>query len=304
MKNNDYTKLISELHAPSSAVEKALSNAKSQVNTLSELPPSTSPKKSVLRLSRRALLAASIVFVCALSVSVFFLFRNNPIPIAPSSTPGATLLPTETTAPTAAPASQQESRSTTASESPTQSPTQVSTDSEGHTIITITQIITPDGEDGPAEPSENQSPTQSSQKPTEKASEQPTQKPTSAPRTEEPQPTEAAYIDETTGDPNPAEAELIISNTLKVWTDVPDEILTKNSCVYCRIYDEYGTLLGDTDLFSSQHCADIDKNICYAVYDASEKRIELPEAGGLYTYVFYTVDGTDFTVGQIYVIYD
>ena len=296
MKNNDYTKMIKDLHAPATAVEQALQNAKSQIYTVSEQPPVTFFEKSSLRLSRRALIAASVVFACALSVSVFFLFGNKSVPIAQSSTTGATLSPTGTSASAAASDPQPESKQSTGFEDPNQYPTQVTTDSEGHTvIITIIDTITSDDGSGPAEPSENSSPTQSASKPTEGAKEPTTEKNTEMPSEPvsptSPECTVPEWPSET-DDPDPGvHADIVIN------VRITGEIRNKYNCVYCRIYDESGSLMGGGDLYSYARRADINKNYTLVSYFASKLEVDFPQ--GVYTYIFYTPDGEDFSNGQI-----
>lgn len=310
MKNNDYTKMIKELHAPSCAVEKALQGAKSQRKAMSELFPETSQKKSALRLSRRALLAASIVFVCALSVSAFFLFRNNPVPIAPSVSTGVTPSPTETIPATGASASQQESKSVASSQAPTQYPTQLATDSEGRiVIITIAEITTiEETETDPAEPSEKQSPTHSAEKPTDSGTEKPTdsgahQPPQQSTEQTSDMPTEAvaptlpeatipAWYEGPTEDPVPgAPADITLA------VGVSAEICSRYDFVYCRIYDSDGNLMGDGNLYGPTRKAYISKNFSLAIYYLSD--LDVDYSDGTYNYIFYTPDGEDFFSGQI-----
>lgn len=77
--------------------------------------------------------------------------------------------------------------------------------------------------------------------------------------------------------------------------------LPENQVIYCKIYDNYGRLLGDGNLYTSEHVAEVDwikKSRARMHYTTPEGMIWY---SGYYNYVFYDENGTLLAQDQVYV---
>lgn len=227
------------------------------------------------------MIAASIVFVCILSISAFFLFGNiNQIPVKdPSDTTGSI---SDSTIAEIATVSNHPSETTDATAQTQPTREAVSIDDSGNVIATDnTEIIaeeivpTENHRDKPDEnkstlPSESQTP--SEEFPTESEETSMIEMPECA----------SGYS---------CDAQFSL------------ELLSGSENVYCRITDENGALIGDTDLFSDQHIAykspqtDGTVFVSYNLYDLVDSGVNLPE--GIYHFYFYGDKGMVVYHGKI-----
>ncbi len=77
--------------------------------------------------------------------------------------------------------------------------------------------------------------------------------------------------------------------------------LPENQVIYCKIYDNYGRLLGDGNLYTSEHVAEVD----WIKRSRARMHYTTPEGmigySGYYNYVFYDENGTLLAQDQVYV---
>ncbi|MBQ3418068.1 MAG: hypothetical protein IJH32_09600 [Ruminococcus sp.] len=195
--------------------------------------------------------AASMVLVFGLSISAYFFSGNKPAPVVPAFSVKESEKATESTELSETSSSTQESdipSTETNTQPPTQPPTQVSTDSEGNIIITtITDIITEYGTK-PADPDSPAKPADSEEKPDQPV-DYPTEQATAPP---EPQNDPPYYPTPTD---KPYEPEPAAPGDSTCYAFLPLSALTGSGNVYCAIFDRYGNLLGDENVFSSSHLA-------------------------------------------------
>ncbi len=163
------------------------------------------------------------------------------------------------------------------------------------TTLPSTSIETQSVATEPQEPTHQVKPTQAPTiEPTEKPDVKPTEVPTQPPTQK---PTQKPTQEPTTGVENfPDEPFIIISSyPVSGWNSTTE-------VVYCRLYDASGNLVGDSDLYSSQHLAKIDSQDSkrvYVSYDPQARGLMIPV--GEYSFCFYNLLGTVLVQGYIYI---
>lgn len=284
------------------------------------------PKKEkvipVARFSKAAVAAASLVLVSVLSMTLYFLFGNKistPIAVVPS--------PQSATTPSA-PAGVSggdNAQNQDGSAEPTQGQSLIQQIISGRFPVPTETVSA-------ASPTEKKNPQPTEKpagKPSVKATEKPGQKATEKPSplpTERPslQSTEKPVADATQPEPEPT-TYLPTEPQMPPWNDDPDppteggepgifipapvefygsfdrSCLPADHILYCKIYDSAGKLLGDRDLYASEHLAEIIRVTDTAVL----AEYSVPEGmiwdSGYYNYVFYDSRGTLLTQGQEYI---
>ena len=247
------------------------------------VPYRVSPLRSVM-------IAASFVLVTVLSVSAFLIFGNrNSVPVASSPTTNAqaTQAPTKQNVIVEATetAATEQTTSADTKELPTEKETQISTDAQGNTVITtVTTIITTvDG--APDEPEET--PTAAAQTEQETGQEQEPQPATQSDIGDADLIIEAVYFPRSSG-PEPFEAGGAVQN---------DDLIIIG---YCLIYDEDGTLLGESYPFHSQHFANIKKtdHDRYLISYSPTKH-DLSLHPGRYRYILLDENQYEITAGWL-----
>ncbi len=275
---------IDNLEIPDSWVDKAISNAKTP--------------KSVSVIKKQNILAfvASIVLVCAISVTLFFLTNKNatmPVVHIDATDSDVSINNDDTfayeeTKLSRLPTDKEESETSsyvTENNSRDNKPALYST-------ITPTKKPSPTKKptsDNKIEVTEKPAPSQhtkpeSTQNPTvaEQTTNNETQKPTEAePETEAPQkPSQPPGPTESPVTELPDLYEIYIGATIYM------HLAPADGKVYCKVYDENGVLLGDPDLFSDEHIAELIFTSYYSVR-YYPYRHSLINATGYYTFVFY-----------------
>lgn len=281
---------------------------------------------------RRLTAAAGLVLVSALSIALYFLFgnkMNTPIVISPST---QSTVPHNTDGAEAGSDSPSDSPDSTVAETQakgliemiadflglsderTESPTEAPTPPGGTrpaSATVPTAPYSPEPTSGIVKPAV---PSESSGSETQGYTPPPTAKPTvpvEPPWVEYPTEGEIEPIEPTDSEPwlppykppetePPTEGEIETPGcTVGVFRAKLDLSLLSgyDGGVYCKIYDSKGRLLGDSNLYSDEHLADVELLSKYAdaYYEA-----EVPELG-YYNYVFYTEEGRLLAQGQVYV---
>lgn len=302
-------------------------------NALS-VPQTTTRKKPIvfLHFSRYATMAASILLIFVLSVVVFMLRDDNIVPVDdPTVTQSTTV--TDSKDSTSAKTKQQNSttktkengvtahskESTTKSDTtePTKKPTkkpqkgdnnkrdpkpttQEKTENTQSADITDATIPTQNKTEMPTiEPTEKpiEKPTQKpTQRPTVKPTVRPTQRPTQKP-TQKPtvKPTSKPPVEPTVSGGDYATEEVVT-----IYDSFLASKLADSGKVYCSIYSSSGKLLGDSNLYSSQHRASVDyktSSVVQVSYDPLSKGLWL--SAGRYSYSFYNENGVVVARGYI-----
>ncbi len=163
------------------------------------------------------------------------------------------------------------------------------------TTLPSTSLETQSVATEPQEPTHQVNPTQAPTiEPTEKPDVRPTVVPTQPPTQK---PTQKPTQEPTMGVDNfPDEPFVIISSyPVSGWNSTTE-------VVYCRLYDASGNLVGDSDLYSSQHLAKIDSQDSkrvYVSYDLQARGLMIPV--GEYSFCFYNLLGTVLVQGYIYI---
>ncbi len=252
--------------------------------------------------------AAVLVFVSALSLTVYFFWGNkaaSPIPVLPA--PFGTAPSVSATAGDGEPQTG-ESRVQTSSESPAQAPSDSPTSRRDATAPSV-----PSSRRATVSPTEATKPTER-QEPTEKAS--PTAEPPSPPPPTIPiappwvdDPTEPSgwHDPPTEGDEpgldTPTEGGIMTPASVEFYGSFGSGRLPADRRVYCKLYDSSGRLVGDSYVYSAGHLAEIVSEgggIVYVLYTAPDGWIQ---SAGYYNFVFYDSNGTLLTQGQEYVDY-
>ena len=181
-------------------------------------------------------------------------------------------------------------------------PQVVPTDAEGNPVIEpSTEPTTVKGKKNSSatEPTESIRPTQNPVKATEFA-QKPTQGvslPTEAPVLSTDPPAPPATQAPTDGFRPPGDTEFYGMFSLGDPGVVSGgQYVAENTTIFCRIYDSYGSLVGDGSLFSPQREATIlskyDDGTVVAYYNPVEKGLYITEDA--YEYVFYDIHGNEF----------
>ncbi|MGN1202605.1 MAG: hypothetical protein ACI4RF_04865 [Eubacterium sp.] len=79
------------------------------------------------------------------------------------------------------------------------------------------------------------------------------------------------------------------------------DLLTGSGKVYCRLYNSYCMMIGDSNWFSGQHIADVNvisSNTVMATYTPAQVGLSLSR--GKYYYNFYNENGEDICQGSVY----
>ena len=246
--------------------------------------------------SRRLAAAAGVVLVLGLSISIYFLIRKMSDAsdvVAPRRDQTATVptesspVPTETAdayAPTGT-----EPNAPIPTEAPSQTPTQpVPTEP---TALPTEPAVTPTVQqtDAPVEP-----PTQPATAPVVI----PTEPATAPPEPSTVPPTEP-NIPPPTDDPIPAaecDVEVLIPFALPIYQTSESDA---EETIYCRIYNEAGALVGESDWYAPSHIAQmlwVDRTP-YLYYTQSLPANAYTAAAGQYQYVFYDSAGKTLQYG-------
>ncbi|MBE6824465.1 MAG: hypothetical protein E7513_03865 [Ruminococcaceae bacterium] len=271
---------------------------------------------------------ASLVLVCSLSLLLFFLTDDNATPPIDKKVPTSETSVTSTESfdtnnstentekelatpfdkvkdfihnlfikPTQKPSSSAEKdEEPTGSTHPSKPSEETKNDEENSSSTTLpsTSIETQSVATEPQEPTQEVQTQPPTQEPTEKPdvnptevhTQPPTQKPTQKP-TQEPTMSINDFPDEP--------FVIISSYPVSGWNSTTE-------VVYCRLYDANGNLVGDSDLYSSQHLAKIDSQDSkrvYVSYDPQARGLAIPV--GEYSFCFYNLLGTVLVQGYIYV---
>ena len=248
---------------------------------------------------KNLVIAASMVFAFLLSLSAFFFFRNkNRIPIAQSPD---VFTAVSSTFPTGEATSQNETGTETESFAPTQAAaTELSTDASGNVVIIIRTVTSSESID-PAEENSSDSNERDHLDPTEKKSDHSSEKETDTPSSETKEPTETSA--ETS---KPAGEIPEVEGSAECYAQFPLSLLYGSEQVYCRLTDQSGNPIGDSDLFSDQHIAYQSRQsdgTVYVVYYLSnliDSGVDLPD--GTYHFYFYGDSGAIAYHGIIHFI--
>ena len=262
-------------------------------NALS-LPETLENKKKVAffgKFSKNLALVASLVLVCALSVSLFIftqkgdiLNSQKPSQAIESTTVAQTQQPTQSESKISSVTETQEETQETESSASTE-PTEETTEKTNAPTTPNTEKPTSSGdkETTSTENSDSSNPNGgSSNKPN--GGQTPTQKPT---------PT----VSETAPPEEPPDGPAVEFYD-KITVEFPSSYLTGNGNVYCQIYDAYGTPLGDSDPYSDSHRALLklssSENTACSSYITSTYYIDkvgFSLSNGTYRYCFYNENG-------------
>ena len=222
--------------------------------------------------------AASLILVCTLSLSVYFLFRNiNHSPIAAVPTEDDVCAPTEesTVLPSEYPTVPMQIQPTV---SPTQPPTVPAT--------------APPTEPS-AEPSQAVVPTEQLQQSTEAP--EPTSP--SDPITPTVNPTESPTEEPFDAPPSPTEADVVAqSDFASVGYMVPITGYNGSDDLYCRLYSSSGCLMGSDALFDESHRVYFTTGSGYLFLSYPLGSLVEPLVPDNYTIIFYDGDGNDFYI--------
>lgn len=276
--------------------------------------------------SRRIAAAASLVLVSVLGIALFFLFGNksdhSPLAVRPS--PTVISAPSEDGgeddgAPhdgTVTPASETVHSDPSQSASESSAPTGAASDS-GRNSATVSPSVHPSqlptsplptGSVKPTSAPQSISPTDRPTSPTDVPA-QPTAPPTEAPF----EPTLPQEPTDDHDDPDPPTEgggeepgyEPPTEGSPYLWLTVTDsfsaEKLAAEGTVYCRLFNNMGRALGDSDRFSDEHIARVvirNQTSVYVAYDVPDYLITY---AGYYNYIFYDESGKLLSQGQIYV---
>lgn len=302
-------------------------------NALS-VPQTTTRKKPIvfLHFSRYATMAASILLIFVLSVVVFMLRDDNIVPVDNAKSTVSTAVTDSTDSINTEDKSNQpqtptsnngvsnegtkpssKKGNTEPTEKPTKKPqkgdnnkrdpkptTQEKTENTQSTDISDATIPTQNKTEMPTiEPTEKpiEKPTQKpTQKPTVKPTVRPTQRPTQKP-TQKPtvKPTSKPPVEPTVSGGDYATEEVVT-----IYDSFLASKLEGSGKVYCSIYSSSGKLLGDSNLYSSQHRASVDyktSSVVQVSYDPLSKGLWL--SAGRYSYSFYNENGVVVARGYI-----
>ena len=287
---------ISQFSVPQEWIDGALS-----------VPQNRKRKKPVVfvKFSRTFAAVISLVIVCSISMLLFFLTEDNAVPPIkePDSTTSvtdvenngdATVTPDAVIKPTLA-----GSENLPNGESDT-SPSQGSSSAKP-TQPTVEPTEAPsEGSLLPIKPTE-QPPTYAPDVPTEVPTDAPTEEPTSRPTvapTDEPTP---PPWEEPTDAPTEEPTESIDFYNIGIHRRVDTTQLTGSNKVYCKLYDPYGSLMGDSNLFASSHLAikGITDPSVTVVHYYPYRNMDITISGS-YAYVFYNESGEELAKGSIY----
>ncbi len=304
------------------------------IDSALSVPQTTSRKKPIvfLHFSRYATMAASLVLVCVLSVVVFMLRDDSVIPVEkPVSTQPTAIIDSkdgtseqtkqqnsttktkengvtaEIKKPTA------KSSNTEPTEKPTKKPQKGDNSKSDPKPSTQEKTENTQSTDiqGATTPTQNQTemPTiEPTEKPIEKPIERPTQKPTVKPTVRPTQgptqkPTQKPTVKPTPKppvDPTVSGGDYTTEEVVTIYDSFLASKLAGSGKVYCSIYSSSGKLLGDSNLFSSQHRASVDyktSSVVQVSYDPLSKGLWL--SAGRYTYSFYNENGVVVARGYI-----
>lgn len=282
--------------------------------------PQTAPRKKpivFLHFSRYATAVASFMLVCVLSVVVFMLHDDSVVPVdKPISTQSTTVTDSTdvkketkkdnaTTATSKKGVSAQSKKPTAKSGNtePTEKPTQKAQkpdDSKGHPKpSTQEKTESTQGTDmqGATIPTQNKTETpttEPTEKPTQKPTQRPTQRPTQKPTVKPTQKPTQKPTNSAGGDGFNSVESVSCSDSFSV------SKLVGSGKVYCSVYSSSGKLVGDSNLFSSQHLATIDyktSSVVLVSYDPTSKGLLLSQ--GRYTYSFYNENGVVVAQGYL-----
>ncbi len=300
------------------------------IDSALSVPQTTSRKKPIVFLpfSRYATMVASILLVCVLSVVVFMLRDDNIVPVDnPKCTQPTTVTDSKDNANTEVKSNKatnptsyngisndgtlptSENGNTEPTEKPSKKPqkgdnnkddpkptTQEKTENTQDADITDATIPTQNKTEMPTiEPTEKSTtrPTERpTQKPTVKPTVRPTQRPTQKPTVK---PTPKPPVD-----PTVSGGDYTTEEVVTIYDSFLASKLAGSGKVYCSIYSSSGKLLGDSNLFSSQHRATIDyksSSVVQVSYDPLSKGLWL--SAGRYTYSFYNENGVVVARGYI-----
>lgn len=254
---------LKSITAPDEWMEKALS-----------VPEIHSRRETaqVFTLKRMVTVAACFVLVCVMSIPVYMFSRVRvEIPVAPT-------IQTENST------REHSSENTSGDNSfpvlvdPTEKATLTTTRSEGQTDPTEQTASSP-----------NILPTDTSEQPAS------TQRNTT--------PTESSTIPQT----KPTRTEESTGGWASVTSVSCSGVFLKDGMsvdgveiVYCRLYDRFGNLVGDPNLYSPQHIAEetfLSNGYTLAFYDPTEKGVEMHK--GTYSFYFYLEDGSVVFEGSV-----
>lgn len=291
---------IDNLEIPDSWVDKVIVNTKKP--------------KTVYVIKKQNILAfvASVVLVCAISVALFFMTNKNatmPVVHIDATDSDVSINNDDTFA-------QEETRLShlhnekeeietssyvTENNSRDNKPAQ-------HSTITPTEKLSPikkptsdkntESTEKPA-PSQHKKP-ESSQKPTvvEQTTYNETQKPTEAePTTSEPKETTIIV-------PVPTESPIDKPDMSKFGVSVVlyKHLVPEDGKVYCKVYDDNGNLIGDPDLFSNEHIAELTFSSYYSAR-YYPYRHPLIYYTGYYTFVYYNSKSEILNQTKLYLSY-
>lgn len=250
-------------------------------NALS-LPHTLENKKNVVffgKFSKNLALVASLVLVCALSVSLFIFTQKGDILNTQKPSQNSESTTFTQTEPTEETVDDTKKPTTPSTTKPTTSGDKETTSTENSDFLKPAggSSNKPNGGQTPTQKPAGPSGTPNSGTPGD--SQTPTQKPTTTEPPEEP--------------PNGAEFEF----DGKITVEFPKSYLSGNGNVYCQIYDAYGTPLGDSDPYSDTHRAllklsstgNSSSSYVTATYNIDKGGFALSK--GTYRYCFYNEDG-------------
>ncbi len=257
--------------------------------------PNTAPKTpKVTPFLRYAVSAAGIVLVTALSVGLYFVFRNkSPIPVAPFTPTQSTEAITENnTTATAEPTSSGSTEKLFTV--PTEPATQLATDQKGR-VITVT-VTTPASE----APTDAASPVS----PTQRATEAPTSRPTNPPSPTKPAPTVPAPTASPATQP-PTDSHLSgekqDADVIEIYA--PVYLIPSNKEIdgyfYCCVYDENGQPIGDSDLYSPTHRMLYHADKLYYAVERPQYPDVAADGEHVYAYQIYLSNGTTMESGTV-----
>lgn len=290
--------------------------------------PAARKEKSIpfRRMNRTLAAAASLVLISALSLTVYFLFGNKhdtPFAVAPSSqsviTPSSPTGESDSdptgehdpTEPTEARSGLQKlidalfpkpSQDTTGTSDPNTTPNKKSTkpdtvkptapSSNGNTTPSPTQYnhgqSKTDPTDMPTEPDEN-------------PPVQPTEPPADPPCNEEPtdDPDDPWWWEPEI--PTEGDVELPWLGPITVTVYIDSDIVSDDSRVFCKVYDQSGTRLGSSDLYDSSHMAELFERGEIMTRVSYETPDDLITSSGYYLFVFYDRNGKVMAQTQKYI---
>lgn len=292
----------------------------SWVDNALNVPNTTHRKKPIvfLNFSRYATAVAVLLLVCALSIVVFFMPDDNIVEPDNKEKVDSTSI-TQSAESSANTAKSDDATTATSKElmiTPNKTPTTKSNNIEPTEKSTTKDQKTDNSKSDPrpstqeetkttqstnalsaTTPTQNQtqmSTIKPTQKPTEKSTQAPTQKPTQKP-TEKPTQVPTQKPTSTVGGDGYNTTEAIICSD-----SFSTAKLVGSGKVYCSLYSSSGKLLGDINLFSSQHLATIDyktSSIVLVSYDPLSRGLLLSQ--GRYTYCFYNENGVVVAQGYL-----